>query len=77
MGVVGGTPCISLSTALPASDPEGSRCILRDEGFPGGLSAEPQRGGLWLCMCVHADTRPLVTSVVREQHKKIEGFILS
>ena len=54
-------------------------CIIGKRGSLEGWSAEPQRRGLcahtyvhvcsrvWMCVC--ADTRLLVTSVVREYHK--------
>lgn len=53
-------------------------------GVPGrtvSRAPEEQTVGVHVCARVctgmHADTRPLVASVVREQHTRIEGFIPS
>lgn len=71
---------MSLSTARPAVDPEGSRCVPRERGSLEDCQQSPRGvdcGCACVCVCIYADTRPLVTSVVRKQHRKIEGCILS
>lgn len=71
---------MSLSTARLAADPEGSRCVPRERGSREDCQQSPRGadcGCARVCTGMHADTRPLVASVVREQHTRIEGFIPS